>query len=507
MKNTLRPVHAPEREIDAFNELSTSAPQLAEMFVRLSSDIALVIDANGLIERVVQSDAKPIETANDWIGRAWIDTVTTDTRGKIAKILQEVTSTGVARRREINHHVSAGAAIPMAYTALRLGVDGPVLAVGRDLRAVAAIQQKFLDSQRETEQAYWKAREAASRYELLFQVATDGMMLVDSDTLCIVEANRAAIELFDVPTAELIGRAAVLGFDRRARAALEELMHSARTSGKQFEVRSRLAGKLVHTFVSVSPFRVLGVVRLLVRVRADDDTRLVRLPVAAGGDPLDQRREQSDTAAVVVTDSTGVIVTASAGFLKLVRAPSEEQVRSKLLEGMLDAGSFADFVGRVRKEGLVQRAAHIVQVGGPTVPVEISATVLADDDQERIGFTFHPTGPAQVEVDANALDVIEGWLGTSSLSVIVERATALFERHLISKAVERTGGDAEATARLLGISDAELTRTHPPSSPPPSAPGDTARPQSPAPYKFPRPNPRSKRQSAPAPRPDAPSRS
>ena len=33
--------------------------------------------------------------------------------------------------------------IPVAYTALRLGKGGPVLAVGRDLRAIAAIQQRF----------------------------------------------------------------------------------------------------------------------------------------------------------------------------------------------------------------------------------------------------------------------------------------------------------------------------------------------------------------------------
>lgn len=454
MKTTLRPAEATEGKPDAFNDLSKCAPDLAEMFVRLSSDIALVIDASGRIERVVQSDAQPIEAANDWVGRPWVDTVTGDTRPKIEKILKEVTTTGLARRREINHPVSTGAAIPMAYTALRLGIDGPVLAVGRDLRAVAAIQQKFLEAQRDTEQSYWKARETASRYELLFQVATDAMMLVDSDTFQVVEANRAAAELFEVPTDEMIGRHVVAGFDRRARTALEELMESTRTSGKQFEVRARLAGKLIHTFVAITPFRVTGALRLLVRVRVDDDARTARL--LSAGDRLEQHR--SEATAVVVTDSTGTIVTANAGFLKLVLAPSEDQVKSQPLAGWLESGSFANLVGRVRDEGLVQGKAHLVQIGGPTVPVEMSATVLADDDQERIGFTFHPTGPATSAGDVNPLDIITGWLGSTPLDVLIQRASAMFERHLIAKALERTGGDNAAAAELLSIEATELAR-------------------------------------------------
>ncbi|MFO0736465.1 MAG: PAS domain-containing protein [Labilithrix sp.] len=456
MKTTLRPAEATGGKPDAFNDLSKCAPDLAEMFVRLSSDIALVIDASGRIERVVQSDAQPIEAANDWVGRPWVDTVTGDTRQKIEKILKEVTTTGLARRREINHPVGTGAAIPMAYTALRLGIDGPVLAVGRDLRAVAAIQQKFLEAQRDTEQSYWKARETASRYELLFQVATDAMMLVDSDTLQVVEANRAAAELFEVPAEEMPGRNVVVGFDRRARAALEELMESTRTSGKQFEVRARLAGKLIHTFVAITPFRVMGALRLLVRVRVDDDARTARL--LTPGDRLEQHRTEAATAAVVVTDSTGTIVTANAGFLKLVLAPTEEQVKSQPLAGWLESGSFANLVGRVRDEGLVQGKAHLVQIGGPTVPVEMSATVLADDDQERIGFTFYPTGPATSESDVNPLDIITGWLGATPLDVLVQRASALFERHLIAKALERTAGDTAAAAELLSIEATELAR-------------------------------------------------
>ena len=99
-----------------------------------------------------------------------------------------MTATGLGRRREVNHPSGPGDAVPVSYTAIRLGAEGPLLAVGRDLRSVAAIQQRFLDAQRDTEQAYWKARQTDSRYHLLFQVATDAMLLVDGQTGRIVDA-------------------------------------------------------------------------------------------------------------------------------------------------------------------------------------------------------------------------------------------------------------------------------------------------------------------------------
>ena len=62
-----------------------------------------------------------------------------------------------------------------------LGRDGPVLAVGRDLRAVSAIQQRFIDAQQAMERDYWRQRQAEARYRMLFQVATDGVLVVDAE--------------------------------------------------------------------------------------------------------------------------------------------------------------------------------------------------------------------------------------------------------------------------------------------------------------------------------------
>jgi hypothetical protein len=123
----------PDKRVD-LSALSAWAPQLAEAFVSLASDIALVLDENGVVLNVAQGGAAPVApSAHEWVGRAWVDTVTGDTRAKVGLLLKDVTSTGFARRREVNHPSSAGADIPVAYTAMRLGEHGPVLVVGRDL--------------------------------------------------------------------------------------------------------------------------------------------------------------------------------------------------------------------------------------------------------------------------------------------------------------------------------------------------------------------------------------
>jgi PAS domain-containing protein len=147
-------------------ELSDLAPTLADALGLLSSDIALVLDDAGVIRKMVFGGpgADSIRAAGaDWAGRALRETVTDCTRTKVDALLRDVSLLGVTRPRHVNHLDPDGAAIPVAYTALRLGANGPVVVVGRDLRAVRAIQQRFLDAQQELERSYWARRQADSK--------------------------------------------------------------------------------------------------------------------------------------------------------------------------------------------------------------------------------------------------------------------------------------------------------------------------------------------------------
>lgn len=136
--------------------LAAWAPELADTFVALSCDLALVIDARGRIVKLKQRDAHPI-APTAWVGQPWAQTVSTDSRQKIAQILSDVAATGYSRRREVNHVDAKGGSVPVAYAVARLGDEGPALAVGHDLREIAALQQRFVAAQEALERSYWHA--------------------------------------------------------------------------------------------------------------------------------------------------------------------------------------------------------------------------------------------------------------------------------------------------------------------------------------------------------------
>jgi hypothetical protein len=154
---TLAPDLNPRPPPDLHN-LAARAGDLAETFVALSCDIALVLDAGGNILRLVQHDAAPLVAAA-WLGIDWTSTADADSRGKLAQLVADVRAVGHAERREINHADGRGGHLPIAWSAIRLGHDGPTLAVGHDLRHAAVLQQRFVAAQEALERSYWHAQQ------------------------------------------------------------------------------------------------------------------------------------------------------------------------------------------------------------------------------------------------------------------------------------------------------------------------------------------------------------
>ena len=442
-----------------------------------------MIDSTGVIRNVAQGGTEPIApAAYAWVGRHWADTVSGETRSKVETLLKEVTATGIARRREVNHPFTPGISIPVAYTAIRLGENGPVLAVGRDLRVIAAIQQRYVESQQEMERGYWQARQAEARYQLLFQVATDAVIVVDANTLQILEANQAAARLFNTAAEQLQGCHASFGFEHYSRGAVNELRNAARGTGEATEIRARLQGTTTSASVVATPFRTGDGMRLLVRVRAVES--------ATSASVLNQTlaRLVDDTSdGVVVTDSSGRIRVANAAFLALVNLSVEAEVEHQPLMGWLglDDAPLAALLTKVRRDGIVRRFESWVRPAGRSAArVEISAALLTEGDQECIGFTIHrtalrgpqpltlasenavpvagvshiPSGSPLDQALRHGIEQIASQLDEPDLAAALRETSALVERHFVQLALRRSDGDEAAAADLLGISPARLVR-------------------------------------------------
>ena len=446
-------------DLDALAGLAT---ELANAFVALSGDIALVIDADGSVRDVVQGAAGVAPSAADWIGRPWADTVTGDTRRKIEGLLSDVRSTGRGRQREVNLPADKGSTIPVAYAAIRLGANGPVLAVGRDLRAIAAIQQRYTESQREMERDYWRRRQAESRYRLLFQVAHDAVLVVDALTMAIVEANRAAAELFGLAPDALPGKHATIGIDRSSWPVVEELLASARTNGRAAEVRARLTGGARSIDMSATPFRSDRDLLLLVRARevalrdAADNARASASDDAAV--PQWAELVQRTPDAVVITDSSGRVLMFNPAFTSLCDLPAGETVEGSALARWTGAETAAALLAQTRRQGMAaQGTASLTSESGVARLVSVSATLLDETDRECIGFTFRLLEPAAspllsgVDEVATAIDALAELMGRQTLPELMRNATELVERHLIKAALQRTGGDRHVAALLLGV--------------------------------------------------------
>lgn len=438
---------------DNLGALAPWAQELAQTFVSLSSDIALVIDDGGVIRSVAQSGTQPMApAAAQWVGRPWVETVSTPMRRKVEALLHDVTSTGLARRREISFAGAGGSDIPVACTAIRLGREGPVIAVGRDLRAIAAIQQRFLEAQQDLERGYWKARQAESQERQLHQVLTDAVLVADGESLRVVAATRSAVARLAAPE-RLIGRAIDALFDATSRGAVHELMVTARGAGKPVELRARLAGEPVTCSIAATPFRAGQDQRLLVRLRSATAPKAPPLGVPA--------RE-----AAAVADASGRVLSCDAAFIDLLQARDDTALIGRPVADWLgaDPQEMLTLFDDVRREGLAERDHVVLRAGESGQAVQISATWLPEADRECIGLVLRVAEPRLASLGDAQAAFAEAWgrlsrqLGTEPLPVMLRRATALAQQHFIRIALQDSAGNPQAAAEMLGISERSLAQ-------------------------------------------------
>ncbi len=424
-------------DLDDLGPLSGFAPELAGMFVSLAGDIALVVGQDGVIQNVAHGASIAEPSVGSWIGRPWAETVTGGTRRKVELLLQEVDEAGVTRRREVSHPFHGGEDIPISYSALRLGKQGPVIAVGRDLRAVAAIQQQLVQAQHDMERDYWTLRRDQTQQRDLHQVASDAVMVATGPEMQIVMANEAANQQLFVAEGVLA---------QPVRALLEKVAHS----GRSMEVRTRLMshgmdGQLFDVFVA--PFgggSTDGACKFLVRARR----------VASGEAPLAHAR-------TAITDTQGRVLMASDALVAMWADPGRNSFYGQSLSTLLDnaQGVIAGLLAQVKRDGMAHVSNAILGGHGMAAfEADIFGSLINDGDQERIGFLINAQGVSTLDTLAAAIQVLMEGPDKPSLDTLLTQVQVLTERHAVMDALRSTGANLVASASLLGISVADLTQ-------------------------------------------------
>ena len=184
--------------------------EAAATVIATAADVALVVNAQGIIQDLAFPRAElasEFADAADWIGRSWADMLIEESRPKVRALLDEATGTTTSRWRQLNHRSGSGAEFPILYSVVKIGTNDRFVAVGRDLRTLATLQQRLVEAQMSMERDYSRLRHVETRYRILFQTSAEPVLVVDATTDKVVEANPAATRLFGDSVGRMIGSA------------------------------------------------------------------------------------------------------------------------------------------------------------------------------------------------------------------------------------------------------------------------------------------------------------
>ncbi|MET0221972.1 MAG: transcriptional regulator PpsR, partial [Tardiphaga sp.] len=104
-------------------------------------DITLLLDMDGVIREATLSAAMAGESVDGWLGRPWIE-IAGEGGEKIRRMVDDARVSGISAFRQINQRFPSGTEIPMEFTTVLLGGRAGMLAVGKNLRAVAELQSR-----------------------------------------------------------------------------------------------------------------------------------------------------------------------------------------------------------------------------------------------------------------------------------------------------------------------------------------------------------------------------
>jgi transcriptional regulator PpsR len=455
----VKPFSAPSEH---FGELDSSA---AAMLVAVASDVTLVVSDShrGVIrDMAFGNDDTAREMDRRWLGKPWIDSVTSESRAKVEALLKDAADASPPRWRHINHRATKGGELPMLYTAVRMGSGGRVLAFGRSLRPIAELQQQLVEAQQAMDREYLRLRQVETRHRLLFQVSAEAVLIVDASTLKVVEANPAAAKLLGEVGRKIIGRGVIELFEAGSRASTDSLLATVLATGRTQETPVRLAGDSSRQYLlSAALFREgRGMFHLLRMGRADRT-----LEPASGGQSRVFEVVESSPDGLIVTNFEGQIQYANRAFLDAAQLATAELVRDQKLDRWLGRPGidFTLMANQLREHGSLRGYATTLQGDlGSRIDVEICGVSVPDGEMPCFGFTLREVGSKVVVEKVAAREKprsvaqLTDMVGRMPLKELVRESTDMIERLCIETALQMTGDNRASAAEVLGLSRQSL---------------------------------------------------
>lgn len=421
-----------------------------------SGDFMLAIDKNQIIIDVA-INAGDQSVVYQWVGQKWSDTVTVESIAKIDQLLSGENAND-QEWRHVNHNNEDGD-IPVRYKMIKPAGKNFYLAIGRDMRAISALQQRLLKTQQSMERDYLHLRQTETRYRLLFDNISYPVLIAEAGSRQIQQANRACYNLLAVAPGGLEKKDFLELVDEAYRDAMIAYIGAVSVSNATPPVNIRLTNRTDGVKITASPFRQSGKQYLLLNI---DDGEHDVPGKSSDRYVLDAVEKMPD--AFVLADEKQTIIVANNAFAELVQAGSVEQLLGLPLN---------QFIGRPDVDlGLLKKqlkehqnvrnfSSVINDLSGGEEPVEISA-IMIERDQPVFGYSVRTVGRRERDLPRSGKDVprsvdqLTELVGRKPLKEIVRESTDLIERMCIEAALVHTSDNRASAAEILGLSRQSL---------------------------------------------------
>lgn len=459
---------APRKALDGL------AAETVAGLVTAAADIVLVLDRRGIIrDMAFGSEELAADLAGDWIGQPMGDVVSVDSQPKIALLLGEVDSPAPPpRARHANHPLPGGGTVAISWSLRRLGDSNQMLALGRDLRVLAGMQQRLIEAEQSLERDYSRLRLAEARYRLLLQSSAEPIVVVDLGTQKVVEANPMAARLLGEDARQIVGKPFAEQLDAVSGRALPEWFAALRAAGRAEPLRARLAHERRECRLPALIFRQENSSHALLRIEAIGPAGATQRPpnghadgqVSAGVSGRSRITEMFVCLpdAMVVTDADGRILELNRAFIDIAQLATEEQALGESLERWLGRSGvdLGVLLANLRESGeLRQFATRLRGDLGGSAEVEISATRLGAPEEPAFGFALRRRRAAEGRSPralTRSVEQLTELVGRVSLKELVRETTDVIERLCIEAALELTRDNRASAAEMLGLSRQSL---------------------------------------------------
>ena len=440
------------------------APEILGDIIAQVADVGVVISESGTVLSVlVNPSNQAFQVLSRWEGDDIRDFLTEESIPKFDSRLEEfVGGKPNVRPVELNHaDANKRWGSPVRYSFHRIGPDGVVLLLGRDLQPIAEMQQQLVEAQLALERDYEAQREYDTRFRVLMESTSEAIVFVSAQTGEITEANAAALALLGRTSDDVLHSQLIDCFEGRKRGDLIETIAAQAISqlNKTISVEVRGSGETIG--ISPTMFRAAGDRILLCRLLPINDS-------SARVDDLGRNLlglYHDGPEAIAFVSDGGDVLSANDAFLDMIDVAHDINVRGRSFADYLQRGSvdFKVMAENASRAGKMRNYATKLagEYGSPRA-VDMSVTKLTAGSKVIFAFVIrdatradaaHPkTSPTS---DENMRSVAE-LVGSASLKDIVAETTNVVEKMCIETAVKLTMNNRVAAAEMLGLSRQSL---------------------------------------------------